>query len=200
MVGSRVFLTFVTVPLLILDVCAGVVGGIWLARDGYWAVIIMGFGLSFVALSITSAMSMPLAFLADSEARRTPTRAGAVRMAILSSLLPLIVMGGGAVAVFYMFGQRVALADALPAVLWSYSTATTAWMFLAQMQAHNGNRQGAFAVFLNQFGCASLIVYSLTHAGDLDALEMAAWFAAPVALGLIARLARMMASGARPAV
>ena len=66
------------------------------------------------------------------------------------------------------------------------------------MAQKEGNELSALSSFFHQIGCVALMVYAYNNFGDLNAYRMAAWYAAPMLIGLIIQVGGIVATMRTP--
>lgn len=179
------------VPILVLNFFSGILGGFWLAFLGEWKVVALGIGMTVFGSYIVSILLMPsLIFVAPFMANEKLANSlfVALPMTVLSVTYTYLVMGLWAVGTFWSFSNQVHTNAVFPIILWSYSTATAVWSFLAQKDAQSGNSYAGISTFFHQIGCISLMVYTYTNFRHLDFYTMGLWYGAPMVLGLLTQL------------
>jgi MFS family permease len=189
------------IPIIILNFLAGIVGGIWLAYLGYWHVILVGLGLAFLGTFVISLLLIPsMLFIIPfvSSERLAESRIVMVPLSILSVGYTYSIMGVWAIAIFWYFSVIVGAEATVPVILWSYSTATAVWNYLAQKEVQSGNEFSGLSATFNQFGCIALMVYVYVKFPILDPYEMAYWFGTPMLVSLGLQITLMMAMARTP--
>lgn len=184
-------MALLAIPIMILNALSGIVGGIWLAYIGEWHLVMIALFLSIGGTFWVSLLLLPsLLFAAPlvSSERLAKSIFAAVPLGILSVGWTYCVMGAWALTIFWYFSKGVEPAAALPALLLSYSTATSVWSYLAQKEDQQ-NSYSAMSSFFNQLGSISLMAYTFNNFGGPRISEMALWYGIPMALSLVVQVA-----------
>jgi hypothetical protein len=164
---------------MLLNLLAGIVGGIWLAITGDWALVGVGLGIGIAGTFFASILLMPGMLLAVPivrAAERGEEPSGIV--VFLGVAYTYAVMGIWAILIFSWFATFSH--EVLPVVLWAYAASTGTWAYLAQKEAQT-NEYSAITSGFHQIGCAILIVYALVNYDHLRWQEMAFWYGIPMA-------------------
>lgn len=171
-------------PILLLNLFSGLVGGIWLAILGDWNIILFGLALTFVGAFILSLFLLPSFLLIAPVAanQRISESKLMIPLALLSIGYTYCVMGSWALLIFWYFAESVGSNAAIPTVLWSYSTATVVWNYMALKDAQN--EYSTLSAFFNQVGCIALMFYTYNNFSDPNLYEMAVWFGSPMLISL----------------
>jgi hypothetical protein len=188
-------MSILMLPIMILNFFSGIVGGVWLAVLGYWHIILVAIGLIMGGSLLVSLLLMPSLLLLGPVAmsqRLTESKLVMIPLTLLSVGYTYCVMGVWAIGIFWYFSSNVDSAAALPTVLWSYSTATAVWNYMAQREAQAGNEYSGLSAVFNQFGCIALMVYVYSNFRHLDFYEMAVWFSVPMAISLVIQVIFML--------
>lgn len=180
-------MSLIILPIMILNFFAGIVGGVWLAIAGEWGIV--GYGLlitifGVIAASLLLAPGIILAFPAIAAAERGNNFLSAV-FGIPSIIYTYLVMGAWAIFIFALLISKSH--NLIPAVLWSYSTATATWSYMAQKEAGSNPYSGLTATF-HQFGCISLGTYYLLYFPRLNWETMAYCYGVPMVIGAAIQL------------
>ena len=186
-----------TLPLLILNLVSGILGGIWLAVLGEWNVVVVGIVLTLCGKFLVSLLLMPsLILLAPFFAIKKLAESVfvAVPLTILSVTYTYFVMGLWAIGIFWYFSKQVNENAAIPVVFWSYSIATAVWSYLARFDEQSGNHYSGMSNFFYQIGCVSLMIYTYRNFHNVEFYSMAIWFAVPMAVGLIVHVPTVIAT------
>src|SRR5262249_34621293 len=149
-------------PIMILNFFSGIVGGVWLAILGHWHLVIIGLVLSFAGTFVVSLLLMPslvLTLPVLSIEKLAKSKLAMIPLMLLSVGYTYCVMGVWAIGVFWYFSKDVGYDARIPTLLWSYSTATAVWSYMAQKEAQTGNEYSSFSAFFNQIGCIALMIY-----------------------------------------
>lgn len=178
----------VALPLLVLNLIAGLVGGVALAFQGEWGLLFGG-----IAYSIGGPFLLSLAMLPGMIFVPLTVWAGdrgnillAVAAAIPSMIWTYTVVAVSCIFAFSMILTR-SEADFFH-LLWSYSVATAPWSFMAEKEKQGGNDNSATLMFFVQMGTASMMVAAFVDPYDTSASRLATWFLPFMGLGLLAQL------------
>jgi hypothetical protein len=171
---------FMKSPAVAANVAATLAGGLWLAWLGYWKVIFFGLDELFIGnLIISFAVAPAVALLAlAAQDRLKQSLALVIFTSALSIAYAYTFMAIWAVAVFWGFLNAIDKAALLPVLLWSYSSATAPWNYMA-------SAPGAASGFKLQMACVqtgslALAAYCVTFFPNLDLFEMPACFVLPI--------------------
>lgn len=176
------------VPLLILNMLGGLVGGIGIAVQGEWALLIGGLAWSFVgafALSIALLPGMIFAPLA-AWATNHGNNAAAVVVAIPSLFWTYVVVTVSSVVVFHSVVARPEAG--FFHLLWAYSVTTAPWSYLANKDKQAGNDASTMLMFFVQLGVVSMMIASWSDPSSIEVGDLLPWFLPFMILGLIAQL------------
>ena len=166
-------------PVMVLNLLAGIVGGVWLAIAGEWGLVGLGLVIGVAGAFLASIILMPGMLLAiplikaEERGEEPP-----FVVAFLGVLYTYAAMGVWAIVIFTWF-LRIS-DELLPTLLWACAASTGTWAYLAQREAQSNEFSPITSVF-HQIGCAILIVYSLINHGYLRWQEMAFWYGIPMA-------------------
>lgn len=176
------------VPLLILNMLGGLVGGIGLAVQGHWSLLIGGIAWCVIGgfvLSIALLPGMIFAPLAVWAFNRGNT-AAAVVACIPSLLWTYIVVAATSIVVFY---NVVAQPDSgFFHLLWGYSVTTAPWSFLARKDKQSGNDTSTLLMFFVQLGVVAMMFASWSDPESITVANLLPWFVPFMALGLVAQV------------
>lgn len=181
-----IFVLFV--PLILLNMLSGLVGGIWLAFQGEWALV--GFGVLYMIIApffLGLAMLPSLAFGA-------PAAMAAERnhpiVAILVGL-PAIIWTFAVIALSCVWSFEAAAVRAndalIPHVLWGYAVALAPWMYMASKEDRAGSGTSV-PIFFAQLGTISMAIATLTNPDDTSFLRLLMWFLPFAVAGLCVQL------------
>lgn len=176
------------VPLLILNMLGGLVGGIGLAVQGHWSLLIGGIVWCVVGgfvLSIALLPGMIFAPLARWASNRGNTVA-AVVACIPSLLWTYIVVTVTGIAVFYNVVARPG--SGFFHLLWGYSVTTAPWSFLANKDKQSGNDASTMLMFFVQLGVVAMMVASWSDPESMTVADLLPWFVPFMVLGLVAQV------------
>jgi hypothetical protein len=135
MVGSA-FATMILMPLIILNIFSGIVGGIWLAIIGQWKLIVAGLVLSFVMPWIYSIVSLPamgLGMLASSAGERG-YKISAFILISLASIYNYALLAGWTLLVLLFFIRNIESGSFVPYLLGGYATAMSPLGYMASKE------------------------------------------------------------------
>lgn len=176
------------VPLIILNMLGGLVGGIGLAVQGHWSLLIGGiawFIIGGFVLSIALLPGMIFAPLAMWAAKRGNTTA-AIVAAVPSLLWTYVVVTVTSIIVFLAVVARAE--SGFFHLLWGYSVTTGPWSFLANKDKQSGNDASTMLMFFVQLGVVSMMFASWSDPESMTAADLIPWFVPFMALGLIAQV------------
>jgi len=176
------------VPLLILNMLGGLVGGVGLAFQGEWLLLIGGIGWAVVGpylLSVALLPSLVFAPLAASLERRSQ-----VMLPILAALPALIwtyfVVTVSCIVVFQAVVSRPEAG--FFHFLWAYSTATAPWSFMANKDKQSGDDKSTILMFFVQLGLVSMMVATWADPAAATYEQLAPWFLPFMGVGVIAQI------------
>jgi hypothetical protein len=165
-------------PIIVLNVLGGIIGGIWLLINGDWATFIRGLGYMVFGAFAVSILLLPGMILAVPMAKLLED--GRDKLAFVVGLPALlwtyVVVMTSCLCVFSWIMSRVE-GSAIPYLLWSYAVATAPWSYMAQKDSQTGNDYGTYAVFGAQLGMISLFFAYLNNPHDLSIMRLSLWFA-----------------------
>ena len=179
-------------PFMLLNFFSGIIGGIWLAVLGNWTVVLAGLALTFGGLFIVSLLLMPSVLLMVPLAgyeQISKSKFAMINFTILSLTYTYCVMSIWAIGIFWYFAHNSTTDAAIPTILWSYSTATAVWSYMAQKEGQAGNRYTVFSAFFYQISCIALMIYTYTNFRSPNPYDMFFWFAVPMGISLIVQIA-----------
>lgn len=178
--------TAFTLPIMILNLLSGIIGGLWLAIVGQWVVLIMGLclimiGSFLVNISLAPWFLLLTALSANKWLENSPP--AIVILAFLSNVFMFGVMGISAIGVFWYLVNVSHATDGavVPTLLLSYSTAVGIWSRWAQQDPSDINLN---ALLFHEVACVSLMVYSYYNFEVPSASMMVLWYAAPMTIGI----------------
>jgi hypothetical protein len=159
------FITYIAVPLLILNVFGGLVAGIWLAILGEWRTIGAGVLIYLVSVRVLRTSLMPSILLAAParlcEIKGKPL--GAMCFATISNVYVTCIITLWCCGILLVFVRDATTMSLIPKLLWSYGLATGPWTYLAGEDARRGGTPGAglasmLAAFLAQLAYVTIMV------------------------------------------
>jgi hypothetical protein len=124
----------ILIPIGILNLASGIVGGIWLAVLGQWRILVFGVvalflanrGLITIACFPGILFSAPLVYAVNKGKYVTATAC-----AFLSHLWTSVVMTAWCVGIFYVVLAGYTGGSIWPFLLWAYNTAAGQWAYMA---------------------------------------------------------------------
>lgn len=178
----------VAVPLMILNSLGGLLGGVGLAIQGQWTLLIGGIAWCVIGVFVLSIALLPgmiFAPLAVWAAER-----GNILAAIVASvptvLWTYIVLTVTSLIVFVHF---VAQPDSgFFHLLWAYAVTTAPWSFLASKDKQSGNDSSSMLMFFVQLGVVSMMFASWSDPESITVASLVPWFLPFMALGLFAQV------------
>lgn len=178
----------VAVPLLILNMLGGLIGGIGLAVQGHWSLLIGGIAWCVIGVFILSIALLPgmiFAPLAMWASNRGNTVV-AVVACVPSLAWTYIVVTVTSIAVFF---NIVARPDSgFFHLLWAYSVTTAPWSFLASKDKQSGNDASTLLMFFIQLGVVAMMFASWSNPETITVADLIPWFVPFMLLGLIAQV------------
>lgn len=178
----------VALPLLLLNLLGGLVGGVGLLLQGEWRLVAGGFAYGLIGPYLLSLAMLPaMAFLPLSvwAANRNNTPL-AVLAAVPNLIWTYVVV---AVSCIFVFSFVTTGADGgIFHILWGYSTATAPWSFMAQKDKQGGNDSSTILMFFIQMGIASMMAAVMIDSSDTTPARLALWFLPFMGLGLVTQL------------
>lgn len=130
-----------TVPIIILNVGSGIVGGIWLIILGEWKLFGIGIILLFTSPWILSVLMMPSLAIAAAAmylyAKKNPLRHIAGYIAQLYTNILIVLTCGIAFALCTKFYSGNIGFGLIPYLLWSWGIALGPWQFFASKEPDN---------------------------------------------------------------
>jgi hypothetical protein len=184
--------SLVSVPVMILNFAGGIVGGIWLALLGQWRLVGLGLAASFVStFGIGLALAPGFLFAAPGIilVQKGKHLIGGI-LQFVSALWSYVVMTVWCVGSFYVVFSFYPGGSLWPYLLWSYSTATAPWTYMAQRQAMDGS-DPAGASALTAFGAclgALALMGVIFFTSRMLLTELVVAFCIPVGLVLALQL------------
>lgn len=195
--------TLVALPLMVLNLFAGIGGSVWLLVLGEYNPVLVSLALLVLGHFIVSVLLAPsLIFLAPFSAneRLAENPVAAILLVVLSNIYTYCIMGLWSVGIFFEFPSFINTSNAiLPTILLSYASSTSTWSFLAERDAASGNDYSTLSAFFNQVGCAALMLYTYNHFRHPNWQEMAIWYGAPMTAALVVQVAIVHARSSRRA-
>jgi hypothetical protein len=172
------------IPLMLLNVFGGLVGGIWLAVLGRWSALFSGIGFLIAGAFILSILMLP-GMLFAAPAAMAAEKGRNVIAAIFG--LPAIlwtyaVMVGCCILTFSWIVSKGE--GEFPFLLWGYAVATGPWAFLASKDSQAGNDSSGIPLVFAQLGTFAMMAAAYTDNSDLSFGRLIWWFG-PFMLGAI---------------
>ena len=181
-------LMLVALPLLVLNLLAGLAGGVGLAFQGEWGLLFGGLaygvgGPFLLSLAMLPGMIfLPLTVWAGDRGNTLL----AVMAAIPNMVWTYVVVAVSCIVAFAMVTTR-SEGDFFH-LLWGYSVATAPWSFIAQKEKQSGNDNSTILMFFVQMGTVSMMVAAFVDPYDTSPARLATWFLPFMGLGLLAQL------------
>lgn len=173
-------------PIIVLNVLGGIIGGIWLLINGDWGTFFRGLGYMFFGAFAVSILLLPGMALAVPMAKLLEDRREKLAFVVA---LPALLWTYGAVMIscLWVFSWIMSRVEGspIPYLLWSYAVATAPWSYMAQKDSQTGNDYGTYAVFGAQLGMISLSFAYLSDPYDLSLPRLSWWFAPPLLTALL---------------
>lgn len=183
----------VALPLMFLNLLAGLVGGVWLLALGKWQVVVLGLaatlcGTFVISLLLLPSMLLMLPFARDETAGEPRSTFFIAAAGAIGIVYTYCVMAAWAITAFLIIASGAGAAAKIPALLYSYATSTSVWNYMAQQELRAGNEYSSISAFFHQLGCVSLMLYGLMEYPRLDAEAMIVWYAPPMVLSVVVQL------------
>jgi len=176
-----------TIPIMILNLLAAVVGGIWLAFAGDWSVLLIGLSAILIghfAISLLLAPSMILVIPMNWALEKNHTTF-AILLAIPSVLWTYLILAAWCFIWFRYFLHGVTDGTLVPRLLWAYAVATGPWTYLASVDARSDPRSPAITTsFFAQIGCVIMMVIAFATDGRPDDNSMYLGLGLPLLIAL----------------
>lgn len=158
----------VVVTVSIINISAGIVGGIWLLFLGQWWWVFMGiiysmFGHYMLAIILLASLIFggPGVFFFEKRKYILATPFILLNQLFIALLIYLSVM-----YVFGFFTQLTFEVNAIPVLLLAYAVAFAPWSYMAQQDRQTGNENAHTAIFSAQAGfILGLIIMFITGHG-----------------------------------
>lgn len=152
------------IPVFLLNLLGGVVGGVWLAALGDWGSIGWGVGAMAVGGFAVSIALLPGVLLAGPAVLciNKGWNVPAYGLLLLSNSYTSAVMAAWCLGTLLFFGGRATTDSAIPLLLWSYSVGTGVWTWLARKDSQGGGGEASLvsAFFLQiAFIIAMTMIY-----------------------------------------
>lgn len=186
------------VLLMLLNFLGGLVGGIGIAVQGEWRLLLGGIGWGVIGPYVLSFALMPGMIFAPLAARAAD-KGNVIQTVVFgmpSLIWTYIIVAASSI---FVFTRIASVPDAgLFHLLWAYSVTTAPWSFMAQKDRQAGNSTSSVLMFFVQLGVVSMMVASWIEPADLDYERLAYWFLPFMALGLAAQAAMLWAETRNP--
>ena len=168
-----------SLPLIILNWGAAIVGGIWLAVLGHWALIIGGvIALFLLPIGLPFALmpgySLAALSLKGPEVLQYPALA-------ISFLWSLVVVTTLSIVIFFNV-LRPHEGNVWPYILWAYAIATTPWVSAGREELRETGT--IMWVSAAQFGSMGLMYFVLSTRAPYNAPPMLWYFLPPALAGM----------------
>lgn len=173
--------------LMLLNFLGGLVGGIGIAVQGEWRLLLGGIGWGLIGHFVLSFALMPGMIFAPLAAKAADNGkvAQTVLFAMPSLIWTYIIVSASSI---YIFTRIASLPDAgFFHLLWAYSVTTAPWSFMAQKDRQAGNSTASMLMFFVQLGVVSMMVSSWIEPANYEYERLAYWFLPFMALGLLAQ-------------
>lgn len=159
--------------ILALNLFGGVVAGVWLAILGEWFAIAMGIGLIILSPLIIGILLLPnmlLVWLIGRYSYQSKTNVLGF-LAAGSLLYTSLIMALFGVVVLLIFAEASDYRNMLPFLLWSYTVASSPWLFLARKDTESGlNSNSSISTLFFQGGYIFAGVSFFISGSELSAL------------------------------
>jgi hypothetical protein len=189
MKAMAAFLGLLLVPLVILNVGSGVIGGIWITILGRWGLVGMGLAATFI-----STLTMGFVLLPGMASFVTGTYAldrgkyvlGRVRL-ILGSLWTFFTMAIWSVGSFHFVLSERTGSSILPYLLWAFAIATGPWTFIAAKEKLDAGAQTPPGSTVDAFGAcvgAMSVIAAILLQNQASIFDITIAFCIPVSFVL----------------
>lgn len=192
----QALMLFVALPLLILNMLAGLVGGIWLGVLGEWGPLLAGVAYMVggaLALGIVMMPTMILAVPAANAAERGHV-ISATLLGIPIVVWTYLVLTASCVFVFSYIVRDLHSGNAWPLILWGYAVVVAPWSFLARKDAEAGNDVSSLPLFFAQLGTIAMMVVTMMERRSVGADALVLWFAPFIAIAFLLHLITIVAA------
>ncbi len=178
----------VALPLIILNLLGGLAGGIGLAVQGQWSLLLVGIAWCFVGAFVLSFALLPGMIFAPLAmwASNRDNMLVAVVACIPSLLWTYIVVTVSVIAVFYNVIDRPG--SGLFHLLWAYSITTAPWSYMANKEKQSGNDASMTLLFFVQLGVVAMMVASWSDPQNMRFADLLPWFVPFMILGFAAQV------------
>ncbi len=186
-------MSVLALPLMLLNLLAGIVGGVWLLLLGKWQLVALGLASTIGGTFIISLLLLPgtlimLPFMRDAPDAQPRSALFVVAAGLIGLGYTYCVMGAWAIMAFKVMTSDAGSAAKIPALLWSYAASTAIWNHMAQRELQAGNEYTPISAFFHQIGCVALLVYGFAMFPRLHLGDMTVWYSLPMVLSLILQL------------
>lgn len=154
-------LAIFVLPILILNLLGGIVGGVWLAAAGHWSLVLGGIAIGMVSPFILSVAVLPgMLFVVPGTAALEHNKffLGTL-LGILSFAWVVIFISCWCVGTFIVVLPHQIGGYELPYLLWGYSIATGPWTYMASRESQaDASSTAPITAFFTCLGAAAVIV------------------------------------------
>jgi hypothetical protein len=169
----QALLKLILVPLLLFNLLAGIVGGVWLLLLGEWRMLGGALLATILGMLLSGTVSRP-GMLALAHATLLRAKGGPLRVAYLllfaGILWACIVMSAWALCWFEYFRSRSVNISIVPRLLVAFSVATGPWEYMAQRDPRTGGP--SFGLLFFKIACFTAFVM-LAFAGAEQSTTLA---------------------------
>ena len=132
----------------------------WLAFEGEWKLILVGFALSFIMPTLWTIVSVPTIALSGLFVKLAEDRnkVGATFVGLLLGLINSFLIMAWTIFVFVYFKSRISVGTYIPVLLWGYSTATSPLIIYMASKEPPDNIGSIISVFMSEIGYILLVV------------------------------------------
>lgn len=183
------------VPLMILNMLGGLVGGGGLIFKGEWSLVLGGFAWGIIGAFVIPFTLLPAMLFVPlvGWAAKNGSIAAAIISGIPAMLWTYFVVTVSCVLVFHTV---VARPDAgFFHLLWGYSTSIAPWSFLSNKDKQAGNDASAIIVFFAQLGTVAMMFASWSDPESMEVADLLPWFLPFMGLGFAAQLIAVTVDG-----
>jgi len=175
-------ITILAIPVVVLNFAGGIIGAIWLAVLGRWALIGAGFAALFASTFFLSIAVLPgaLTIAPATSAAEKGKYATALFWSVLGLLWLHGVMAAWCVGSFLQILGTRHSGSLWPYLLWSYAVATGPWTYMASQEQQWGqNSPASMTAFFACLGCVAMMLITLAS-GFANLTDLVVAFAIPM--------------------
>ncbi len=160
-----------SIPVMILNMFSGIIGGIWLGVVGNWGLIGAGLVVMFIStFGLPLALALGLIFAAPAmmALEKGKSIIGGVLIA-LANLWTYVVVTAWCLGSFYVVLAHYETGSIWPYLLWAYCLATGPWTYFAEKDGGTSSLLGAFGACVGAVAMMGVILFK-AHPSIVDLL------------------------------